>query len=78
MKVITREIGRCLTERRRVDFDEAAKQFHTFRLVPQDGGSSSFTLRTAELLNGYATYGVGPYEDVPDLIWLGEILDSSD
>jgi hypothetical protein len=83
MDITERNVGRCLTERKRKDFDEAVKTFVWFVSVSQfekqpkmlDEVNDKNRISTAPHLGiGYVLYGV----HLGTLVWLGEIIDSSD
>ena len=82
MDKVTRTVGRCLTETKRKDFDEAVKKFGEFvhasqlsqqpKHVSEVGGALSDNPR---IFTGEILYGV---EEDGSLTWLGQIIDSSD
>jgi hypothetical protein len=83
-------LGKGLTERVLVNFEEASKAFEKFARVSQfvypqpktlsaafDVGSMVFIRveGSPKLMEGYILYGVDSSEN---LVWLGEIIDSGD
>lgn len=83
MEKVSRTVGRCLTETKRKDFDEAVNKFAAFINIsqfdwqPDHMGSTSAQLMSEPKLNsGYILYGVDGENG--SLTWLGQIIDSSD
>lgn len=90
MNIITKTMGRCLTERKRDDFDLAVSECHAFGLVSQFSPQPRIT---TELVLLATKFEVGPRTPIRidygtilygirtcdgELMWLGEIIDSSD
>lgn len=82
MEKVTREIGRCLTETKRKDFDEAVKRFAEFINVNQFANQPKHISEVYGRITGEANlhiasvlYGI---EEGGSLTWLGQIIDSSD
>lgn len=82
METVSRTIGRCLTETKLKDFDDAANKFADFALVsqfdsqPKDASQVKALIQENKLSTGYILYGVNPEDGT--LTWLGQIIDSSD
>lgn len=82
MKTVTRNVGRCLTETKREDFDTKVKEYTEFvhasqfskqpKHISEVGGALS---TNPKIFTGEFLYGV---EQDGSLTWLGQIIDSSD
>ena len=84
METISRNLGRCLTETKRKDFDSMLGKFGEFVRVTQSSkqpkhvsevGHDGQLTGTNHIGIGTVLYGV---EQDGSLTWLGEIIDSSD
>lgn len=84
MKTVSRNIGRCVTETKREDFDQALDTFGEFVRVSQfakqpkhvsEVGHDGQLSANTQLGIGTILYGV---EQDGSLTWLGQIIDSSD
>lgn len=82
MDKVTREVGRCLTETKRKDFDTKVKEYaefvHASQFVSQPKHVSE--IKGALSTNPKISYGEFLYgvEQDGSLTWLGQIIDSSD
>ena len=82
-EIVSRNVGRCLTERKLKDFDAQVAKFAAFINVSQfdtqpdhAGSTDEELILEPKLQIGYLLYGVNGEDG--SLTWLGEIIDSSD
>ncbi|NJO48161.1 MAG: hypothetical protein HC840_00435 [Leptolyngbyaceae cyanobacterium RM2_2_4] len=83
MERVTRNVGRCLTETKLKDFDKQLEKFGEFVRVSQfTSPQPKHVSEYGGQLTGSAKLGIGTILYGVDqdgfLVWLGEIIDSSD
>lgn len=84
MNKVSKNVGKCLTETKRVDFDEAVNNFGEFVSIGQFADQpkhvsevpETFIKNEAKLHPGYVLYGIDTENG--SLTWIGQIIDSSD